>query len=332
MKRNRRLALGALFLLAGRASALPAPDASPSCAGHDLANGVDLKPALAGRADDLVNSDGLLWRIEKDRLAPSYLYGTIHTSDAGAIALAHDAAKLVAGAKAVATELGAPLDPADKADMAGEMLGQAIDREHDTFAGALPAAAAANIEKYLAGRGYPGDFAHHMKMWFLAMMTSLPDCEIKRDQLQLPVVDDVIALAGKDHGAPILGLESAKEQLAILASLPVAISATMLQENARLPNLSADGFVTMLRLYTEKRPAQILAVIDTIPGLSAEERAAQDTFLTLMVGRNAAMAARAEPLLAAGGAFIAVGALHLPGKQGLIERFRSAGYRVVKVW
>jgi uncharacterized protein YbaP (TraB family) len=44
------------------------------------------------------------------------------------------------------------------------------------------------------------------------------------------------------------------------------------------------------------------------------------------------MAERAAPLLAAGGAFIAVGALHLSGEGGLIERFRAAGYRVVNVW
>jgi uncharacterized protein YbaP (TraB family) len=36
--------------------------------------------------------------------------------------------------------------------------------------------------------------------------------------------------------------------------------------------------------------------------------------------------------LASGGAFIAVGALHLAGKTGLIERFRAMGYRVTKVW
>ena len=44
------------------------------------------------------------------------------------------------------------------------------------------------------------------------------------------------------------------------------------------------------------------------------------------------MMKRAAPLLAKGGAFIAVGALHLPGKGGLIERARAAGYRVTKVW
>ena len=41
---------------------------------------------------------------------------------------------------------------------------------------------------------------------------------------------------------------------------------------------------------------------------------------------------RAAPLLAEGGAFIAVGALHLSGKGGLVERMRGAGYSVTKVW
>jgi uncharacterized protein len=52
----------------------------------------------------------------------------------------------------------------------------------------------------------------------------------------------------------------------------------------------------------------------------------------LLTGRNATMAARARPLLQEGGAFIAVGALHLPGKDGLIERFRAQGYSVAREW
>ena len=36
----------------------------------------------------------------------------------------------------------------------------------------------------------------------------------------------------------------------------------------------------------------------------------------------------AEPILAAGNAFIAVGALHLPGPDGLVELLRKAGYTV----
>jgi uncharacterized protein YbaP (TraB family) len=89
----------------------------------------------------------------------------------------------------------------------------------------------------------------------------------------------------------------------------------------------------MLRLYREGRPAEILPIADAVGGLSEAERAAEDEFTrVLLLDRNALMAERAASLLASGGAFIAVGALHLSGKDGLVERFRTAGYKVTKVW
>ena len=39
----------------------------------------------------------------------------------------------------------------------------------------------------------------------------------------------------------------------------------------------------------------------------------------------------ALPLLEKGNAFIAVGALHLPGAEGLVELFRQSGYKVTPV-
>ena len=43
------------------------------------------------------------------------------------------------------------------------------------------------------------------------------------------------------------------------------------------------------------------------------------------------MRATAEPLLEQGRVFIAIGALHLPGKQGLVALLREAGYTVTPV-
>lgn len=47
--------------------------------------------------------------------------------------------------------------------------------------------------------------------------------------------------------------------------------------------------------------------------------------------RNRLMAKRAGDLLAKGNVFIAVGALHLPGDEGLVELIRKAGYKVTAV-
>ena len=48
----------------------------------------------------------------------------------------------------------------------------------------------------------------------------------------------------------------------------------------------------------------------------------------MVTSRNKVMVERAEPILAKGNAFMAVGALHLPGAEGLVEDFRKAGYTV----
>jgi len=44
--------------------------------------------------------------------------------------------------------------------------------------------------------------------------------------------------------------------------------------------------------------------------------------------RNVRMAQRMEPFLKKGKAFIAVGALHLPGKNGLLQLLREKGFVV----
>ena len=49
---------------------------------------------------------------------------------------------------------------------------------------------------------------------------------------------------------------------------------------------------------------------------------------SMITQRNDVMAERALPYLQKGGVFMAVGALHLPGAEGLVEAFRQAGYTV----
>ena len=128
------LALAAPALAAGPASAAP-----PHCNGRDLSNNPDVKPDLVAHADELLNGEGLLWRVEKPGLAPSYLYGTIHSTNAAAVALAKEALAYLDGAKVVATELGGPMDAAEKVDLGSGMLRAALSPQQDTLAGAMSA-------------------------------------------------------------------------------------------------------------------------------------------------------------------------------------------------
>jgi uncharacterized protein YbaP (TraB family) len=247
--------------------------------------------------------------------------------------LAERAAQEIKGAKVVATELGGPFDSVEKANIGAAMLAKALDRDHDTFEGVVAAKDNELIEKLLAGQGYASQFAHHLKLWFLAVLTALPSCEAKRQALDLPEVDQFLAQTATDAGVKVIGLETPQEQLDVIATMRPEVAATLLTLAAREPVMNDDVYATMLRLYREGRPAEILPISDAVGRLSEAERAAQDEFVrVLLLDRNAVMAERAAPLLASGGAFIAVGALHLSGKDGLVERFRTQGYKVTKVW
>jgi len=321
--------LAAMATFAGYAIA----DEAPKCKGRDLSADPAVKPHYEAFADDLLNSDGLLWKIEKPGVAASYLYGTIHSTQPAALDLARKAAAYIDGAKSVLTELGGPFDASMKVNMSSSMLAAALSVDADTFAGELSDADADLAERYLAGKGYAKELAHHLKLWFLALATSLPSCEAEGQGKGLPEVDDTIARVGQSKGVPVIALETAAEQIAAVAATPPELAAQMLVATARSPELDDDAYLTLLNLYQAKHPALALAILDAAPGIPQSDRTAEREFTKLLlVSRNEVMATRSAPLLESGGAFIAVGALHLSGKDGLVERFRRVGYSVTRVW
>ncbi len=94
----------------------------------------------------------------------------------------------------------------EKANITAAALAKALDRDHDTFEGAIALEDREKIEKFIAGLGYPVEFAHHLKPWFLAILTALPECEAEREALQLagsrPVLGpDGERLRGEGHWA-----------------------------------------------------------------------------------------------------------------------------------
>lgn len=322
----RRFAFVTL-LLAAPAGAWGSP-----CAGIDVSADPAIKPDYAAHAEEMVNGEGLLWRIDKPGLAPSYLYGTMHSTADGPMKLARQAAPFAEKATAIATELG-DLGPKEKLEIGAAMVHEAMSPAADTFAGLIEGEDSKRVEAMLEAKGTPSALAHHIKLWMLAVQASLPQCEIEGQSKGLPEVDQSFADIAEAHHIPVVALETTAEQVKVIASVSPALAATELKVIARGGANADGGYATLLSLYEQKRPTAALAVLDAAPGVSAPERAATAELTRLLLAdRNEVMAQRAAPLLAKGGAFIAVGALHLSGRRGLIELFRKAGYQVANVW
>ena len=308
-------------------------EAMPVCAGRDLSVDPSVKPHYELFSEDLLNSDGLLWKIEHSGIAPSYLYGTIHSTQAAPVAMARKAAKELDAAKIVATELGGPFDASAKVNMSSALLSAAISPDEDTFAQVLTADEVAIVQRYLDARGYTKEMAHHLRLWFLALATSLPVCEAEGEAKGLPEVDDVIARAGVSKGLTVVGLETVADQVAALEAISPQLASRMLVATARSPEFDNDAYATLIRLYERSRPAVAIAVLSAAPGSIEQDRDAERAFTgKLLVARNIAMVQRALPLIDRGGAFIAVGALHLSGADGLVERLRKLGFKVTALW
>src|SRR5690606_13680867 len=94
-----------------------------------------------------------------------------------------------------------------------------------------------------------------------------------------------------------------------------------------------DVMETLVCLYVAGETGMFRpAVLQLVPH-EAEEMADYAEFEEQVVlKRNRLMAERAQTYLEQGNAFIAVGALHLPGSEGLIELFRKARWTVEKAY
>ncbi|MDE3176107.1 MAG: TraB/GumN family protein, partial [Pseudomonadota bacterium] len=237
----RRFAVLTALLLAG-------PALAEDCGGVDLSADPAIKPDWSAHAEEMINGDGLLWRIDKPGLAPSYLYGTMHSTQAGPMRLAAEAAPYAEKARVVATELGA-FDASQKIEVGSKMLRAAMSPDADSFAGLIEGGDASAVEAMLAAKGTTPEMAHHLKLWMLAVTASLPKCEIDGQVKGLPEVDESFARIAEAHHIPIVGLESVDEQLKVIGSISPALAASQLRTMAHGGAYADGGYATLLSLY-----------------------------------------------------------------------------------
>lgn len=87
----------------------------------------------------------------------------------------------------------------------------------------------------------------------------------------------------------------------------------------------------MLDLYAQERVSAYMPLLRRMPEFDAELGATDEPDFLLIHERNARMLKRLLPILSEGRAFVAVGALHLPGDDGLIALLRTSGYSLTRL-
>ncbi|TIN36152.1 MAG: polysaccharide biosynthesis protein GumN, partial [Mesorhizobium sp.] len=310
---------------------------APACGGSDLLAGLAKSDPAAFKkveteAAAVPNGRGLLWKLEKPGEEPSYLFGTMHMTDARVTTLPAAAQKAYEGADTIIIET---TDALDKAKMMAAMAaepGLMMFTDNTTLSSLLSPEDAAVLNKGLDARGIPPLTVAKMKPWILSAMVALPACEVARQSAGAPVLDVKLAADAKASGKDVEGLETAVDQLRAMASLPLAYHMKGLVETLKLGDKVNDVNETMIVLYQRGEVGMFWPLFRTVLPDTADDQAGYAAFeQTMITSRNKVMVAHAMPILARGNAFMAVGALHLPGPDGLVEDFRKAGYSVTAV-
>ena len=141
------------------------------------------------------------------------------------------------------------------------------------------------------------------------------------------VLDVVLFQRAQQAGKRLYGLETIAEQLEVFEGLSlddqVALLKDAVEQFSGIDAMNAE----LLAAYRRQDLATMLAINETAMA-SGDQRLAREFQRRLIVNRNHRMAERMEPYLKQGKAFVAVGALHLPGEQGLIRLLEQRGYSV----
>lgn len=310
---------------------------TPVCTGKDMMAELSAdNPALLARieqeASAVLNGKGLLWKIETPGAAPSFLFGTMHMTDPRVVRLTPGAQQAFDQTQTVVIETTEVLNQTEMMAMLARNPDLMMFTDGTTLMSLLAPEDQKALEKGLAERGISLVAVAKMKPWMLSALVALPACELSRKAAGAPILDVKLAEEAKLAGKNIAGLETAADQLRAMASLPMELHLKGLVDTLRLGHRIDDVIETMIVLYVRGDTGTFWPLFRAVLPNEEEDQAGYAAFeQAMIIERNKTMSRNAEPILAKGSAFIAVGALHLPGPDGLIELLRKSGHTVTAV-
>jgi uncharacterized protein YbaP (TraB family) len=281
--------------------------------------------AVPVRAGTMPYADGVLWRIDGAQDKTSYVFGTLHTSDERVTALPESVGRAFAQAQSLAIE--AVLDNTAVLKLSRAMLlpgGQRLEA-------LLTPDQTARLRDAAAHYRMPVSMVSRFKPWGAMILFSLPPAEHLRVAAGQKPLDEALRAQAEAAGKTVLGLETVEEQIEALDGMTDAdqllLLASTLEQAGEIERL----FATLRDAYLAR---DLVAVYDLLNAAKGNDDSGVFARLEqrLVVARNRRMVERMGSLLQQGNAFVAVGALHLPGEQGILQLLADRGYRVTRVY
>lgn len=297
---------------------------------------------LLAQSDTLPHT--LLWRIDGNGAPrPSYLFGTFHTQDPRAFDFRDSVLPALLSCDIAAFELQLDSTSAEmlerlyRPDSVLDLRDYLSDEEFAVL-----------DQRIAAETGLSGESLRYADPSFLLLMIDQPtevaydDWESDADEeegaeespllratrIRMPketFLDAWLFRTAQLEGKRVIGLETIAEQIAVSDTIPLRERIRMLVESI---TVNVDDRTRqqneMLEAYRQENLNGLIAMVEN-------EEINSGLLFKLLTERNRNMADRIVRLMKEGSVFTAVGAGHLPGREGLIALLRAKGFNVTPV-
>jgi uncharacterized protein YbaP (TraB family) len=281
-----------------------------------------LLAALPARAKGRRFDHGLLWRIEKQGIAPSHVFGTIHVADArlaelpGVVRQRFDAAKSLM------------LEFVPDAYSRERFLEASMFLDRQTLEEKIGAQDFERALEVLAPIGLPRDVVNKLKPWGVLLNLRNPG----RAEQGTPL-DVRLAELARERRLPLSQIEGVEEQIFTFDEFPMESQVALLKHSLAHRGELTELAERTLQAYLERDLAAIWRLREQF-AVRHPQIAAHQAAMTKRVvhDRSVVMAFRMQRQLRRGEAFVALGALHLYGDKGVLALLEDDGYRAERVF
>jgi uncharacterized protein len=280
------------------------------------------RPREVARPLESAAKPGLLYEL-RSGTSTVYLFGTLHVGKPGFYPLGREANRALSEAQKLYLEVNLT-DPsvANTIDeVATYPAGESLER-------ALPPALMKRVDTALERYKLPRESALRMKPWMLGQTLLLLEATRQGYDPAFASEMYLVTFAAAQR-KEVLGLETLSEQFALFEGMPEAAQQRFLEDilaalDDNLIDAQLDALVGAWLRADASGLEQELEREKSEPSMFARE-----VLPRLIDARNRSMAEKIATIARPGTTnFVAVGALHLVGPQGLVELMRKRGFAV----
>ena len=267
-------------------------------------------------------SKGLLWRVSKPGVAPSYVFGTIHIADPRVLDLPEPVSRALMRSKRYYMESFQGEREAARFFQAAQFEdGQRLEP-------LIGAEAYAKVAAMFREREVADEVIARLKPWAV-----LVNFTVTPEDYEKATLDQKLVEFARERKLRVLGLEGVEEQISVFERIPLETQVELLKHALDHRDELAAMIEPTIQAWMKRDLAGIHAASDRVasryPEIAGHYRV---LFRRVVENRSVVMAHRLFMPLREGRAFVAVGANHLYGGEGMLALIEKQGYRVERVY